>query len=121
NETLGVPVDPTQYAGGVQYDPRGFNGADNSSYSSGTGRLRFGEGGVDDGEDPDVVIHELGHGVHDWLGIGSLSQIEGLSEGSGDYLAVSWMRSFDLWAPTDPQYNWVFGWDGHNPFWGGRV
>jgi len=121
NVTLGVPVDPTQYAGGVQYDPRGFNGADNSSYSSGTGRLRFGEGGVDDAEDPDVVIHELGHGVHDWLGIGSLSQVEGLSEGTGDYLAVSWMRSFGLWTSSDPQYNWVFAWDGHNPFWGGRV
>jgi hypothetical protein len=121
NVTLGVPVDPTQYAGGVQYDPRGFNGADNSSYSSGSGRLRFGEGGVDDAEDPDVVIHELGHGVHDWLGIGSLSQVEGLSEGTGDYLAVSWMRSFGLWTPSDPQYNWVFAWDGHNPFWGGRV
>lgn len=121
NETLGVPVVPTQYPTGVRYDPRGFSGADNSSYSSGTGRLRFGEGGVDDGEDPDVVIHELGHGIHDWLGIGSLSQIQGLSEGMGDYFAVSWMRSFGLWEPADPQFNWTFSWDGHNPFWGGRV
>ena len=42
--------------------PHGFNGADNSSYSPGTGRLQFGEGGVDDAEDSDVVHHELGHG-----------------------------------------------------------
>lgn len=121
NLTLGVPVDPDEYPGGVQYDPRGWNGVDNSSYSPGTGRLSFGEGGVDDAEDADVVIHELGHGVHDWLGIGSLSTVQGLSEGTGDYLAVSWMRSFGHWTPSDPEYNWVFGWDGHNPFWGGRV
>jgi hypothetical protein len=121
NEELGLPVLPFQYVGGVRYDPRGFNGADNSSYSSGTGRLRFGEGGVDDAEDSDVVIHELGHGIHDWVTNGGLSQVQGLSEGLGDYFAVSWMRSFGLWAPSDPEYNWVFGWDGHNPFWPGRV
>jgi hypothetical protein len=121
NVTLGVPVDPHQYAGGVRYDPRALNGADNSSYNSGTGRLSFGEGGVDDAEDPDVVIHELGHGIHDWMTGGFLSQEEGLSEGVGDYFAVSWMRSFGVWTPSDPQYNWVFAWDGHNPFWGGRV
>lgn len=121
NLTLGVPVDPHQYPGGVQYDARGFNGADNSSYSPSSGRLRFGEGGVDDAEDADVVIHELGHGIHDWMTGGFLSQEEGLSEGVGDYFAVSWMRSFGVWTPSDPQYNWVFAWDGHNPFWGGRV
>ena len=121
NETLGVPVVPFQYVGGVRYDPRGFNGADNSSYSSGTGRLRFGEGGVDDAEDADVVIHELGHGIHDWVTDGGLSQVEGLSEGLGDYFAVSYLRSYGHWTPLDPEYNWVFGWDGHNPFWGGRV
>src|SRR5690606_32220223 len=31
------------------------------------------------------------------------------------------MRSFGLWEPADPQFNWTFSWDGHNPFWGGRV
>jgi len=121
NVTLGLTVHAYQYPGGTQYDPHGFNGADNSSYSSGTGRLRFGEGGVDDSEDPDVMIHELGHGIHDWITSGGLSQQQGLSEGLGDYFAVSYMRSFGTWAPSDPQYNWVFGWDGHNPFWPGRV
>ncbi len=121
NVTLGVPVLPYQYAGGAQFDPRGFNGADNSSYSTGSGRLRFGEGGVDDAEDADVVIHELGHGIHDWVTNGGLSQVEGLSEGLGDYFAVSYLRSYGHWQPSDPEYNWVFGWDGHNPFWGGRV
>lgn len=123
NETLGTPVLPTQYTGGARYDPRGWDGEDQSSYSSSTGRLTFGEGCVDDAEDADVVIHELGHGIHDWLlaGIG-VSQVEGLSEGVGDYYAVSYSRSYpNQWSPSDPQYHWVFSWDGHNACWGGRV
>lgn len=121
NQTLNVPIVPRQYSGGVQYDPRGFNGDDNSSFSSGTGRLQFGEGGVDDAEDADVVIHELGHGLHDWVTSGGLSQNQGLSEGVGDYVAASYSRSFSHWPSTAPQYFWMFDWDGHNPFWGGRV
>lgn len=120
NDTLGLSVHPYQYPGGVQFDPSGFGGADNSSYSTGSGRLRFGEGGVDDAEDADVVIHELGHGIHDWVTSGGLSQVNGLSEGVGDYFAQSYSRSFGQWAPADPAYHFVFSWDGHNPFWGGR-
>ena len=122
NVLLGLDIRPYQYATGVRFDPSGFSGADNSSYSSGTGRLRFGEGGVDDAEDADVVIHELGHGLHDWVTSGGLSQNQGLSEGVGDYAAVAYSRGFGgQWEPADPQYNWTFSWDGHNPFWGGRV
>ncbi|KVN39294.1 peptidase [Burkholderia pyrrocinia] len=121
NQTLGVKALPYQYSGGVQYDPHGESGADNSSYSSGSGKLTFGQGGVDDAEDADVVIHELGHGIHDWITNGGLSQQEGLSEGTGDYLAAAYSRDFNQWSPSDAQYNWVFNWDGHNEFWGGRV
>ena len=121
NDTLGLAIEPHQYPGGVQYDPHGFNGADNSSYNSGSGRLRFGEGGVDDAEDADVVIHELGHGLHDWATGGGLSQVEGLSEGIGDFAAAEYSRAFGHWGPGDPQNQWVFSWDGHNPFWSGRV
>jgi hypothetical protein len=121
NETLGVTVMPYQYSTGVVYDPSGWNGADNSSYSTGTGRLTFGEGGVDDAEDADVLLHELGHGLHDWVTHGGLSQVQGLSEGVGDYIAASYSRAFGQWTPADPQYHWVFSWDGHNPFWTGRI
>ena len=120
NNTLGIEVRPYQYPTGVRFDPHGHNGADNSSYSTGTGRLRFGEGGVDDAEDADVIIHELGHGIHDWVTSGGLSQVNGLSEGVGDYFAQSYSRGLNLWDPSDPQYQWVFVWDGHNPFWPGR-
>ena len=32
----------------------------------------FGQGGVDDAEDMDVILHELGHGLHDWITNGNL-------------------------------------------------
>lgn len=120
NNTLNVAIAPYQYAGGVRYDPRGVNGDDNSFYTSGSGRLSFGEGGVDDAEDADVVVHELGHGIHDWLTHG-LSQVQGLSEGTGDYLASSYSRSFNHWPSNQPAYFWMFNWDGHNEFWNGRI
>ena len=120
NITLNCPAVPFQYTGGVRYDPHGANGADNSFYSGGAGTLTFGEGGVDDGEDSDVIHHELGHFVHDMLTSGALSQNQGLSEGFGDYLAQSYNRSLGNWVTTDPAYHWVFNWDGHNPFFGGR-
>lgn len=121
NETLGFPLMPFQYAGGVKGDPHGLNGADNSHYISSTGSLAWGEGGVDDSEDPDVILHELGHGLHDWLTNGNISQVNGLSEGCGDYWANSYNRSTGFWTSADPQYYWVFQWDGHNEFWSGRI
>jgi zinc metalloprotease ZmpB len=121
NETLGVSVAPNSVAGGVRFDPHGFNGDDNSSFSSGSDQLQFGEGGVDDAEDSDVILHELGHGLHDWITNGGLSQTEGLSEGVGDYFANSYNRSTGHWTPADPQWFWMFQWDGHNEFWPGRV
>ncbi len=121
NQTLGINCVPYQSAnaGAVFFDPHGASSADNSFY--GNGQLQFGEGGVDDAEDADVVLHELGHGLHDWITGGGLSQVNGLSEGCGDYWAVSYSRSLNQWTSDTPQYNYVFSWDGHNPFWNGRT
>jgi predicted small secreted protein len=121
NDTLGYSLMPFQYSGGVRFDPHGLNGRDDSHYLPSTGQIAWGEGGVDDAEDPDALIHELGHGVHDWITNSQISQIEGLSEGCGDYWAASYNRSKGFWKPLDPQYNWVFHWDGHNEFWAGRI
>jgi len=121
NETLGLDIMPSAYPGGVRFDAHGLNGDDNSHYISGNQRVAFGEGGVDDAEDSDVIHHELGHGLHDWVTAGGLSQVNGLSEGIGDFWAQSYNRSVDSWTSSDPEYNWVFRWDGHNPFWNGRV
>ncbi len=120
NVTLGCNIMPRQYAGGVRFDPHSLNGADNSHFSSATGELCFGEGCVDDAEDSDVIHHELGHGLHDWVTNGGLSQTEGLSEGSGDYWAGSYNRSLNQWTSSDPQYYYMFNWDGHNTCWNGR-
>ncbi|MFC1851858.1 hypothetical protein ACFL27_16830 [candidate division CSSED10-310 bacterium] len=117
---LGFPYGPYQYSGGVRVDPHGLNGDDNSHYSSATGEIAWGEGGVDDAEDLSVILHELGHAVHDFGTNGGLSQVNGLSEGIGDYWVASYLRSWGSWAPTDPEYQWIFLWDGHNPFWSGR-
>ncbi|MBO9664603.1 M36 family metallopeptidase [Dokdonella sp.] len=122
NQTLGVTAMPRNHPGGVHVDPHGFSGQDNSRYSPSGEDLSFGQGGVDDAQDADVLIHELGHGIHDWVTGGHLSQTEGLSEGTGDYLAGAYSRDFpDQWTPADTAYNWVYSWDGHNPFWAGRV
>lgn len=122
NETLGVAAMPRHYAGGVRYDAHGENGADNAHYGSATDELVFGEGGVDDAEDGDVLVHELGHAIHNWVTDGGLSQQQGLSEGTGDYLAVAYSHDFpNQWTPADPAYYWVFSWDGHNPIWPGRI
>ncbi|WP_452226540.1 T9SS type A sorting domain-containing protein [Lacinutrix cladophorae] len=121
NTVLNINLLPYQYTTGVRVDPHGLSGSDNSHYSSGSGELAFGEGGVDDAEDSDVVHHELGHGLHDWVTNGGLSQVNGLSEGSGDYWAQSYNRSLGNWSASDAAYNYVFNWDGHNEYWNGRT
>ena len=124
NEDLNVEVSPYRYTTGVRFDPHGLDGADNSFYTGQTQRLSFGEGCVDDAEDADVILHELGHGLHHWLvGTGGgPSNGDGFSEGFGDYVANSYVRSLGLLAPSDPAYNRVFRWDGYYSFcWGGRT
>lgn len=119
---LGLTVMPNQYSGGVRFDPQGLSGQDNSHYTPGTGVVAFGEGGVDDDEDADVIIHELGHGLHDWVTASpGVSQVNGLSEGTGDYFAQSYSRAYGNVPSANPAWHWVFSWDGHNPFWGGRT
>lgn len=119
NDELQIPLKSIYNNGVVLFDPHGAGGDDNSYY--GGGRLEFGEGCVDDAEDADVILHELGHGLHDWVTNGASSQVNGLSEGSGDYWAQSYSRSLNQWDTNRPQYHWVFSWDGHNPCWPGRT
>jgi subtilisin-like proprotein convertase family protein len=101
-----------------EYDSHGLSGADNSHYVPSTKRLAFGDGGVDDAEDADVVIHEYGHSIQDNIVPGWGGGHEGaMGEGFGDYWAGSYSVSVN---PTfEPSF--VFNWDGHNAFWPGRV
>ena len=101
----------------LECDPHGLNGDDNSHYIPGSNRIAFGEGGVDDDEDADVIWHEYGHGIQSSSVPGWGGGEEGaMGEGFGDYWACSHSR-----ALVDYRNEWVFNWDGHNPFWSGRV
>jgi len=119
NQTLGIVCLPLLNAGVLHFDPSGLSGADNSHYIPSADRLAFGEGCVDDAEDADVIWHELGHGLHDWLTNGNTSGLIG--EGNGDYWAQSYSRSLNQWTPADAAYHYMFSWDGNNPCWAGRT
>jgi hypothetical protein len=52
--------------------------------------VRLGKGGVDDAEDGEVILHELGHAIHFSQGFAFASNEAGaISEGFGDYWAVT--------------------------------
>jgi hypothetical protein len=106
----------------IRLDPHGFMGQDNSHFSPSGNWIAWGEGGVDDAEDADVIWHEYGHAIMyniitNWGG----GECGALGEGFGDYWAGSYSHSLNQWTTSDYQYNWVFNWDGHNPFWLGRA
>jgi hypothetical protein len=62
---------------------------DQSYYSPFDDALRFGDGGVDDAEDADIVIHEYGHAVQFDQNVcwSSSDEMGAMGEGFGDYLA----------------------------------
>ncbi len=98
-------------------DPHGAGGADNSYYVPGSDAIAWGEGGVDDAEDADVILHEYGHAIqHDQVPGWGGGDEGSMGEGFGDY----WAGSHSL-TISDHHSNWVFNWDGHNPFWSGRI
>ena len=109
--------------GSIGTDTDGVNGADNSYYTSGTNRMSFGHGCVDDSEDSDVMLHEYGHAIHysinsNWGG----GDTGGIGEGFGDYWAGSYSYSTPNGAVYHPE--WIFSWDGHgsgNQCWPGRL
>lgn len=94
----------------ILVDAHASAGADNSYYSkqaSGDPTLRFGDGGVDDAEDPDIILHELGHVLHDGLSPsalsgGSATEGRALSEGFSDYWAFSQGWAASVESGRDP-------------------
>jgi len=82
----------------IEADPHGAGGADNSYYISGAipgrGTLIFGDGGTDDAEDSDLIVHEYLHAIQDWIapavfGGTFISESRALGEAAGDYWAFS--------------------------------
>ena len=83
----------------VSVDAHAATGVDNSffipsSTQAGRGALYFGEGGTDDAEDADIIIHEYTHALIEWISPGTFgggfgSESRALAEGLGDYWAFS--------------------------------
>ncbi|MFM6998534.1 MAG: hypothetical protein ACKOX0_04830 [Bacteroidota bacterium] len=103
----------------IPVDVNAYGGADQSAFDYATNppRLYFGEGGVDDAEDPDVLVHEYGHAMCYAAAPGTNISVQrqALEEAICDYFAVSWSLE---WSPN--RWADVFTWDGHNTFWAGR-
>jgi hypothetical protein len=92
--------------------PGGNPNVDNSRYLSnltGRGQLEFGLGGVDDGEDAEIVWHEYGHATLDNQRP-NISGLEGgaMHEGWGDYVAATLSTT----VPGDARFHALVGeWD----------
>jgi len=76
-----------------------YNDDDNSFYSPAKKELFFGDGGVPDSADADIVLHEFGHAIVDHLsGLegGWGSQGSAMHEGYGDYVAASFFEDPEI-------------------------
>jgi hypothetical protein len=91
----------------IPIDAHAF-GYDNSYYDSFDKSLRFGDGGVDDAEDGDVIRHEYGHAMQDDQvpEFGVTEEGGAMGEGFGDFMAVAYHNS------GDPAFDAAFAsWD----------
>jgi hypothetical protein len=116
---LGFNGDRELFPSGIAADSDGVGGDDNSHYVPGSDRLAFGHGCVDDNEDVDVILHELGHAItshvnSSWSG----GDTGAIGEGFGDYWAASYSLRARNGADVDPAK--VFTWDGIPSCWSGR-
>ena len=70
-----------------------WDNADQSFYSTGDDAIHFGDGGVDDGEDGDIIAHEYGHAIqHNQNAAWGGGEMGAMGEGFGDYLAASFFQ-----------------------------
>ena len=83
---------------------------DNSWYSPVERMLTFGTGDIDDAEDAETILHELGHAIQDAIcpDFGQSVEAAAMGEGFGDYFAASFFES-----RKPPRYRTsVMSWDG---------
>ncbi|MFG3580331.1 M36 family metallopeptidase [Micromonospora chersina] len=87
-------------------------GGDNSFFREDKANITLGKGGVDDGEDAEVIVHEYGHSVQDGQvpGFGTTLESGAIGEAFGDYLAVV-VTSWATGVPTKTPEACVADWD----------
>jgi hypothetical protein len=83
---------------------------DNSWYSPVDRMLTFGTGDIDDAEDAETILHELGHAIQDAIcpDFGQSAEAAAMGEGFGDYFAASFFES----RKPSRYRNSVMSWDG---------
>ena len=82
---------------------------DNSWFSPHDSSLTFGLGGIDDAEDAEIILHELGHAIQDAIcpGFGQSAEAAAMGEGFGDYFSASFFAN-----KKSPHYRTSIGtWD----------
>ncbi|HOB53083.1 MAG TPA: M36 family metallopeptidase [Acidobacteriota bacterium] len=90
-------------------DVHGLSGADNSHFvrQGSTRYIAYGDGGVDDAEDADIILHEYGHAIQDTSNplafSNAIVESGAIGEGFSDYWAFS--QTYDLSVTS-----------GYNPF-----
>jgi len=113
-QSLGFTGERGIQNGPIDIDSDALDGFDQSVYYSGTNInvLAFGHGCVDDSEDADVIIHEYGHAIQQWIVPGWFFSGDegGMGEGFSDF----WAASHRFKTPNGPIYypNHMFHWDG---------
>lgn len=102
----------------IAVNPHGLGPQDNSLFYAATFAIAFGDGGVDDAEDADVLRHEYTHALlHDQQpALFNSTEGRAIHEGYADYVAASASR-----AAGDPNWRRVYTWDGNNGCWQGRT
>jgi subtilisin-like proprotein convertase family protein len=111
-QSLGYTGTRAVAAYAVEADAHSANGSDNSFFlpsatRAAEGTLHFGDGGTDDAEDADLIVHEYGHAILEWIAPGTFggaftSESRALSEGFGDYWAYSAHVAQRLASGRDP-------------------
>ena len=118
-DQLGYVGESRIFTGAIVADSTGADGADNSFFSPVNGYLTYGHGCIDDNEDPDVILHEMGHAIqyaiNPWYRDGDTGA---MGEGFGDYWAVSNGYNDPRNLAREPAK--VFNWDGSAGCWDGR-
>lgn len=103
----------------IEVDAHGYGNNDQSAFvaNGGNSYILYGDGGVDDAEDADVIIHEYIHALSYDASPETNKGFErmGIDEGFADYFAAAYSYDLSHWRWFD-----LFNWDGHNEFWQGR-